>query len=60
MDELRGTRTHAERQRPDAPVMQSQFIDLVKRVSMEFTALRSEVSQLRHRVEQLEVNGGKP
>lgn len=61
MDELHGTRSHAERQRPDAPVVQSQYIDLVKRIASEFTALRSEVSALRHRVEQLEQStGGKP
>ena len=59
MDELHGTRSHAERQRPDAPVVQSQFMDLVKRVSVEFNALRSEVSALRRRVEQLESRGGK-
>lgn len=60
MDELRGTRKHAERQRPDSPVVHSQFVDLVKRISAEFDALRGEVSALRHRVEQLEVKGGKP
>lgn len=60
MDELNGTRTHAERQRQDAPVVQSQFIDLLKRVSLEFNAMRSEVTALRRRVEQLEAKGGKP
>jgi polyhydroxyalkanoate synthesis regulator phasin len=61
MDELQGTRTHAERQRPDAPVVQSQFMDLLKRVSVEFNALRGEVSALRRRVEQLEQQtGGRP
>jgi BMFP domain-containing protein YqiC len=60
MDELQGTRTHAERQRRDAPVTQGQYIDLVKRVSVEFNAMRSEMSALRHRVEQLESQGGKP
>jgi polyhydroxyalkanoate synthesis regulator phasin len=59
MDELHSTRTHAERQRHDAPVVQSQFMDLVKRVSVEFNALRSEVTALRRRVEQLEAKGGK-
>lgn len=54
MDELHGTRTHAERQRPEAPVLNSQLIDLIKRVATEFNALRSEVSTLRRRVEQLE------
>lgn len=60
MHELHGTQSHAERQRSDAPVVQSQFMDLVKRVSVEFNALRSEVSALRRRVEQLEAKGGKP
>lgn len=59
MDELHGTRVHAERQHRDAPVVQSQFMDLVKRVSVEFNALRGEVSALRRRVEQLESKGGK-
>lgn len=61
MDELAPTRRHAERHRPDAAVTRDQFVDLVKRVSVELNALRSEVSLLRHRVEQLERRtGGKP
>lgn len=59
MDELAATRRHAERQQPGAPALQSQFIDLVKRISSEFTALRTEVSALRHRVQQLETKGGR-
>lgn len=59
MDELAATRRHAERQRPEAPATQDQFVDLVKRVSLEFNAMRSEVSTLRRRVEQLESQGGK-
>ena len=58
MDELHGTRSHAERKRPDAPVTQRQYIDLVKKVSVEFNAMRSEVTALRRRVEQLEAKGG--
>lgn len=58
MDELAATRLHAERQQPEAPASQSQFIDLVKRIASEFTALRTEVSALRHRVEQLERQRG--
>jgi hypothetical protein len=54
MDELSATRRHAERQRPEAPATQSQFVDLVKRMSVECSALRSELSALRRRVEQLE------
>jgi len=61
MDELSATRRHAERHRPDAAVTRDQFVDLVKRVSVEFAALRSEVSALRHRVEKLErEKGGRP
>lgn len=60
MDELHVTQRHAQRQRPDAPVTQSQFVDLVKRVSAELEASRHEVSSHRRRVEQLEANGGKP
>lgn len=60
MDELAPTRRHAERHRPDAAVTRDQFVDLVKRVSVELNALRGEVSSLRHRVEQLESKGGKP
>jgi hypothetical protein len=61
MDELAATRRHAERQRPDAAVTRDQFVDLVKRVSVELNALRSEVSALRRRVEQLErEKGGRP
>ena len=61
MDELAATRRHAERHRPDAAVTRDQFVDLVKRVSMELNALRREVSSLRNRVEQLERRtGGRP
>lgn len=61
MDELSATRRHAERQRPETPATRDQFVGLVKRVSVEFAALRSEVSLLRHRVEQLErEKGGRP
>ena len=61
MDELEATRRHAERHRPDAAVTRDQFVDLVKRVSVELNALRREVSALRNRVEQLErQRGGKP
>jgi hypothetical protein len=60
MDELHATQRHAQRQRPDAPVTQSQFVDLVKRVSAELEASRHEVSSLRRRLEQLETQGGKP
>jgi len=61
MDELAATRRHAERHRPDAAVTRDQFVDLVKRVSVEFAALRSELSALRHRVERLERRtGDKP
>lgn len=58
MDELAATRRHAERHHPDAAVTRDQFVDLVKRVSMELNALRSEVSSLRNRVEQLERHKG--
>ncbi|BFI96063.1 MAG: hypothetical protein RSP_15730 [Rhodanobacter sp.] len=54
MDELAATRRHAERHHPDAAVTRDQFVDLVKRVSVELNALRREVSALRNRVEQLE------
>jgi len=61
MDELAATRRHAERHHPDAAVTRDQFVDLVKRVSMELNALRREVSSLRNRVEQLERRtGGRP
>ncbi|WP_426699654.1 hypothetical protein ACPPVV_09460 [Rhodanobacter sp. Col0626] len=60
MDELRGTRAHAERQRSDAPVTQSQFGGLIKKVSAELNTLRSEVTSLRRRVEQLTPKGEKP
>jgi len=58
MDELSATRRHAERHHPDAAVTRDQFVDLVKRVSVELNALRSEVSSLRNRVEQLERRTG--
>lgn len=58
MDELAATRRHAERHRPDAAVTRDQFVDLVKRVSVELDALRREVSSLRNRVEQLERRTG--
>ena len=58
MDELAATRRHAERHRADAAVTRDQFVDLVKRVSMELNALRREVSSLRNRVEQLERQRG--
>lgn len=54
MDELEPVRRHAERHCPDAAVTRDQFVDLVKRVSVELNALRSEVSSLRNRVEQME------
>lgn len=61
MDELAATRRHPERHHPDAAVTRDQFVDLVKRVSVELNALRREVSALRNRVEQLErQRGGKP
>lgn len=61
MLELAATRRHAERQSPETPATRDQFVDLVKRVSVEFSAMRREVTALRRRVEQLErQKGGKP
>lgn len=57
MDELRGTRAHAERQHADAPVTQSQFGGLIKKVSAELNTLRSEVTSLQRRVQQLTAKG---
>jgi polyhydroxyalkanoate synthesis regulator phasin len=60
MDELTTTRKHAQRQEAESPVSQRQFLDLIKRITVEFTDQRTKLSALRRRVEQLEAQGGKP